>query len=336
MALIIPFFIQHRGCAHRCIFCNQWAATGASEASKKNIEDDLYQTIELWLSRSRAQTKTQVAFYGGSFTCLEESTQKRLLGIVDPFIKQGVITSIRLSTRPDCMSQDICSFLRDYGVETVELGVQSLDDRVLQRSLRGHTSDQCREAAALLAKNDFELGIQMMPGLPGESTRSFLKGVSEVISFHPDFVRLYPVIVLKDTGLAKLYNERSWIPLSMNKAIALTRRARQLFIKHDITVVRMGLQPSDELTKRVLAGPYHPSFGELVVARAWYLRARKILAAAGPGKRVTITISPRDQSAFVGPSKQNIKRLEALSFGSNLVLETDTKLERDRFRYVVN
>ena len=336
MALIIPFFIQHRGCAHRCIFCNQWAATGASGASAENVEDDLAQTIELWLSRSRVQIKTQVAFYGGSFTCLEESTQQRLLDIVNHYIKQGVISSIRLSTRPDCMSQDICSFLRDYGVETVELGVQSLDDGVLHRSLRGHSSDHSREAAALLSKNGFELGIQLMPGLPGESTCSFFKGVREVISFHPDFVRLYPVIVLKDTGLAKLYNETAWIPLSMNKAITLTRRARELFVKHGITVVRMGLQPSEKLGQQVLAGPYHPSFGELVVGRTWYLRARQLLAAAGPGKTVTITISHRDQSAFVGPSKQNIKRLEALTFGSNLALEIDTKLERDQFRYVVN
>lgn len=336
MALIIPFFIQHRGCSHRCIFCNQWAATGVSEASGEHVEEDLHQTIELWLSRSRTQTKTQVAFFGGSFTCLEESSQQRLLGIVAPYIKEGVISSIRLSTRPDCISQDICSFLRDYGVETVELGVQSLNDGVLSRSFRGHTSKHSRVAAALLAKNGFELGIQLMPGLPGESTSSFLKGVREVISFHPDFIRLYPAIVLKDTGLAKLYNETTWIPLSMNKAIALTRRARELFVKHGIKVVRMGLQPSEELEQQVLAGPYHPAFGELVIARTWYLRARELLAAAGPGKTVTITISTRDQSAFIGPSKQNIKRLEALPFGSHLALETDTTLERDQFRYVVN
>jgi histone acetyltransferase (RNA polymerase elongator complex component) len=334
--LIIPYFIQHRGCPHRCLFCNQNAIAGTETSAHAKPEDDLRECIDRWLGRSRKQEHTQVAFFGGSFTCLEEILQRRLLEGVQPYIRAGSVDSIRLSTRPDCVSKDICEFLFSYGVHSVELGVQSMDDTVLQRAHRGHDSEDSLKAIKLLKLNKFEVGVQLMPGLPGETTISFLKGVRALGSLQPDFARLYPTLVIKHTDLAELYETTSWKPLTMNKAVTLCRKAQDLFSEQGIEVIRTGLQPSVELENQVIAGPYHPAFGELVLGRRWYLRARKLLCEAGPGRSLTMTISDRDYSAFVGPGKQNINRLRTLPFGGNLFIETDTSLERGTFHHAIS
>jgi len=205
--LIIPYFIQHRGCPHRCLFCNQKAIAGTETSADIEPEDDLRDCVERWLGRSKAKENIQVAFFGGSFTCLDQTLQRRLLEGVQPYIRAGSVNSIRLSTRPDCLSEDICEFLLSYGVRTVELGVQSMADAVLQQSNRGHSSEDSRKALRLLTSYHFEVGVQLMPGLPGETTNSFLKGVRDIISLQPNFVRLYPTLVIKHTELAELYEK---------------------------------------------------------------------------------------------------------------------------------
>lgn len=298
--------------------------------------EDASRTIQRWLDRSKMQAETQVAFFGGSFTCLDSKVQRSLLEAVQPFIKQGRVKSIRLSTRPDCLSEEICELIYSYGVRTVELGVQSMSDTVLANARRGHSAEDTRAGLSLLSAKEFEVGVQLMPGLPGETTGSFLRGVKELISHQPDFARLYPALVIENTDLAVLYENSDWTPLSMNRAITLSRRALELFSDHGINVIRMGLQPSVELEKQVVAGPYHPAFGELVKARIWYIRTRRLLNESGPGKTVTITVSDRDYSAFVGPNKKNLKRIDSLQDAGRLVVEIDKSLNRDQYRYAIN
>jgi histone acetyltransferase (RNA polymerase elongator complex component) len=333
---IIPYFIQHRGCPHRCLFCNQLAIAGQPTAAARDVAVDLEQTIDLWLGRKRAGTPAQVAFYGGSFTCLDERVQHVLLEAVRPYIRKGEVQSIRLSTRPDCVSDTICSYLETYGVRTIELGVQSMDAAVLARAQRGHSVEAIRDALSVLKRREFEIGVQLMPGLPGETTASFLRGIDELVGFRPHIARLYPTLVIRHTELEDLYAKGQWQPLSLNRAITITRLAGKRFQDAGTKVIRMGLQPTDELAKELVAGPYHPSFGDLVKGRGWYLLSRKILTQAGPGKMVTMTISGRDYSSFVGPRKQNLKRLESLPSCAGLVLRTDTALEREQFRYAVS
>ena len=335
MMFIIPYFIQHQGCPHRCLFCDQNAIAGEQESTvepEKHLED----TIALWLPRNRGNRPVQLAFYGGSFTCLPASLQYRMLSTVHAHVRAGRIESIRLSTRPDCISDEICMFLKDFAVATVELGVQSLNDEVLEKTKRGHGSASVRHAAAMVKNNALQLGIQLMIGLPGESTVSFLKGVRETVEIGPDFVRLYPAVVLKNTGLARMYREAVWKPLSMNRAITLARKARAMLLGQGVRVIRMGLQHSQELVEQILAGPYHPSFGELVIARDWYLKARGVLADAPAGAEVVIHLASGDYSAFVGPSKNNLNRLRKLFPEKRLVLETDKTLARFHYRYAVN
>jgi histone acetyltransferase (RNA polymerase elongator complex component) len=218
----------------------------------------------------------------------------------------------------------------------VEIGAQSMDDHVLDRAKRGHTVADTARALRLLRAHGLEIGLQLMVGLPGETTKSFLDGVDAVAALAPDFVRLYPALVLENTELAKLYRNSPWRPLSLARAVVLTGRARERFLRQGIDVIRMGLQDSAELAKQVLGGPYHPAFGELVMTRSWYLRIGRLLKRAGPGKTLKLAVSERDYSALAGLNKTNLKRLKNLSRGAALEVQTERFLKRNTFYYAVH
>lgn len=333
MPLVIPLFIPHRGCPHLCLFCNQNSITGTVRAqAMEGVEVE--STISTWLARSPGRSDVQAAFFGGSFTCLPLAEQRELLGAVQPFIERGEVGGIRLSTRPDCISDEICQMLRGYRVAIVELGVQSCDDRVLALARRGHTVKDFRRAAAMLRAAGIGVGVQLMPGLPGETTCGFIRGVDEIVHFKPELVRLYPAVILKYSALAAEYLAGRYRPLSLNRAVALAARAKSLFDAAAIPVVRMGLQPSAELENEVLAGPYHPAFGELVLSRLWLRRLRARLADLAAGEHLAIHISGRDRSAIVGKNKMNIRRLEALGFAGRFTFYEEQR-ERGSVEYVV-
>ncbi len=331
--LVVPIFIPHKGCPHQCLFCNQNSITG--QESAKSSDAEIEETIRMWLAASRPRDRVQLAFYGGSFTCLPVEAQEQLFSAVRPYMQSGEIHGIRLSTRPDCLDAGICSFLKDMGVATVELGVQSMDDEVLARSRRGHSSGDCRRAVSFLKTADIEVGIQLMPGLPGEGTRSFFQGVKKVIELFPAFVRLYPVLVVNHSGLAENYRLGQYRPLSMNKAVAMTRRAKQMFTHAGIPVVRIGLHPSPSLERELVAGPYHPAFGELVASRDWLQRIRRLFAEIPAESRLTIQISNRDLSAFLGPKRANMNRLTQLGLAERLAIEPQSEMTRGTLKYVV-
>lgn len=335
MPLVIPLFIPHRGCPHQCLFCNQTSITGEGRDSAPE-GGDVARTLATWLERSPGRAEVQAAFFGGSFTCLPRTEQEELLAAVRPFLESGEVGQVRLSTRPDCISAEICRFLAEHRVGIVELGVQSFDDNVLRAARRGHTAAECRRAAGLLQEAGIEVGIQLMPGLPGDSTRSFLAGIRETIALAPAFVRLYPAVVLKHTGLAGRWREGAYRPLSLNRAVAQTARAKMLFDAAGIRVVRMGLQPSPELAAEVLAGPYHPAFGEFVLSRLWFKEIRQQLATLEVGRHLTICISQRDQSAIIGPRKINIRRLETLGYAGRFTLQPDLHRARGTREYIVS
>lgn len=329
--LVIPIFIAHRGCPHDCLFCNQQKISG----SARNVDVDVAGTIDAWLMRQGARSEVQVAFYGGSFTCLPESEQVALLAAVAPSIAKKKVAAIRLSTRPDCIDATVCRRLQEYQVKVVELGAQSMGDAVLQKSLRGHSSTQIRQSLSLLKRYGIEVGLQLMPGLPGETSSSFLRGIETVIALKPDFVRLYPTLVVKDSGLETLYRTQAYRPLSLSKAVALTARCYQRLTVAGIRVIRMGLQPSASLEKSIIAGPYHPAFGELVQARLWFKKIRVRLAALEPFQQLSVYISPKDMSAVVGMKRQNIKRLEELGFAGRFTIVQKQDMARGSIEYVV-
>ncbi len=205
MTLVIPVFIPHEGCAHRCLFCNQHCLSGQSPPVGG---PEVAATIALWLDRCRPERRrqVQVAFYGGSFTCLAPERQEELLAPVQPFLDRGVVHGIRLSTRPDCIDERSLDRLARSRVQIIELGAQSCDDAVLARAGRGHDSAAVILAAGLVRARGFRLGIQLLPGLPGEDFASLRRTTAAVIGLRPDFVRIYPALVLAGSGLARLYH----------------------------------------------------------------------------------------------------------------------------------
>ncbi len=278
--LVIPIFIAHQGCPHRCIFCDQHSITGKAAGEEHQVTPaSVKKEIEDWLAHSedRKKRQVQVAFYGGSFTGLPVARQKELLDAVKPFIEQGTVQKIRLSTRPDYVNEEIAEFLDKHDVGVVELGVQSLDEEVLKASGRGHSVQQSMEAVKLLKQSGFSVGVQLMCGLPGDSTVKLINTANMVVDLAPDFVRIYPALVIKGSGLARMYRDGSYKPLSLNKAVAQVSLLKTIFEQHNIKVVRVGLQPSEELREKVLGGPYHPAFGELVASRRLFKKAKQLL-----------------------------------------------------------
>jgi len=254
----------------------------------------------------------QVAFYGGSFTGLARERQEELLGAVQPFLAAGQVQELRLSTRPDYVTPEIAGFLREYGVRIVELGAQSLDDRVLAASGRGHTVAQVRTAVACLKEAGLLVGLQLMLGLPGESTAMALASARQAVALEPDLVRLYPCLVVSGSPLAELYRQGRYQPLGLPQAVALAGRLWVIFKAHRIAVVRMGLQPSVSLEKAVLAGPYHPAFGELVLSRLFFKKVRAALFARLPQQPHRLCLARADESIYRGRGNGNVKRLAAL------------------------
>ncbi len=326
--LIIPVFIPHEGCPHRCLFCNQRSISGWS---RPVTPEAVQAEIRLWLERAGSRRDAQAAFYGGSFTALPRSRQEELLNAATPFVASGQIQSLRLSTRPDCMDAEQAAFLKARHVATVELGAQSMNDTVLAAARRGHTAAATDQAMRALRQAGLETGIQLLIGLPGDSRASLRRTVDRVIALRPDFVRLYPLLVMQESGLAELHQQGRYTPLSLDKAVVLAAFMKERFTRADIAVARTGLQAGAELEASLLAGPWHPAFGELVSSRLMLRQTRRLLAQAKTGT-VRLRINPRDQSVFRGMKSANIERLRQLGLWHRIILTTDQTQEQGAVR----
>ena len=225
--------------------------------------------IQRWLQWLRPSKANEAAFYGGSFTGLDMDLQKQLLALTDELLEQGIIGSVRLSTRPDYINAEVLSLLREHGVELVELGVQSLDDAVLQKAERGHTVEAVYAAHKLLKAYGFKTGIQLMVGMPGQDFASVQDTAARVAQLRPDIARIYPLLVIKDTPLAHSYEQGAFVPLSLEEAVEQSAYLYKALTQAGIKVIRIGLQPDEELCAagNIVAGPFHPAMGELVKSR---------------------------------------------------------------------
>jgi len=334
MSLVIPIFIPHEGCPHQCLFCNQHGISGHIAPPVSGAE--VGATIRSWLERTRPanRTEVEVAFYGGSFTGLPVSRQIELLGAVQPFCQQGVVREIRLSTRPDYIDGERLDLLVRHRVSTIELGVQSCDDRILRRSGRGHTVADSVVASRLIKERGLRLGVQLMLGLPGENFRSLRQTTATVIRLGPDFVRIYPTLVLRGSGLERLYHQGGYRPLSLGRAVVSAAYLKKRFDDQGIGVVRMGLQPTAELERSLVAGPHHPAFGEMVKARLMLHQTRRALAGVSSTAPVTLVIAERDQSVFRGLGSANMHRLHQLGLLERFSLRADSAQPRQTVRVI--
>lgn len=306
--VIVPFFISHQGCPHQCVFCNQVKISGAGE--RLPSETEILARIAAY--RDSAGTgPVEVAFYGGTFTNLPVEDQERLLRPLQPLSASGEVVSIRVSTRPDSVDSGIAQFLAGMGVRTVELGAQSMDDEVLALAGRGHTAADTAEACRELRLNGLAVGMQLMPGLPGETTDKALASLEQALALRPDFIRIYPALVIAGTGLEKLYRSGDYAPLSLEDAVALCREMLHRALKAGIRVTRIGLQTTAELERcgTVLAGPYHPAFRQLVEADLCYDLLSRLIRGSRDVSPVTVYCAPSRISDITGQKRGNIHRL---------------------------
>ena len=263
---MIPFFIPHVGCPYVCTFCNQSRITGQSGISHLTPEY-IQQTIKDYIGSKREDKFWEVAFYGGSFTAIHSDLQHTLLAPAHEMLRQGIIDGIRCSTRPDAVGDEAISLLQSYGVKTVELGVQSMNDGILVDAKRGHTAQEVVDAVERLKQRGMTVGVQLLPGLKGETWETILETAIAVVKLKPDFVRIYPVLVIENTELADQYRSGAYKPLSTEQAITYCAFLKEWFEEHNIEVIRTGLQSSEELDSgnSLISGPYEPAMGELVV-----------------------------------------------------------------------
>lgn len=309
--VIIPIFIPHKGCPFDCIYCNQKLISGQMEemreAKMRSIIDDHLKFIT-------KETFVELGFYGGSFTGIDKDEQIHFLKIANEYIGNDKIREIRLSTRPDYINQEILQYLKKYNVKTIELGVQSLDASVLEKSKRGHDSQTVVNSSSQIKEFGFNLGIQTMIGLPGDSFESDLYTARQVILLKPKIVRIYPTLVIKGTYLEELYYKAKYIPLSLNQAVEICSELLKLYEENDIKVIRLGLQPTDSinLEKDVVSGPFHPAFRQLVESKLALGRIERIIEDRELSKNTEISIYTRSSniSNVVGHKRENINYLK--------------------------
>ncbi len=312
----ISIFIPHLGCPFNCIFCNQFKITGSdSVVTPRDVYRLLNETIH---SDKNDKNNTQIAFFGGSFTAIDKNLMIEYLETANNFIGNGMFESIRISTRPDCINEDILTILKKYNVKTIELGIQSLDNTVLEKSKRGHTAEQSLRSCEMIKKNGFELAMQMMCGLPGDTFEKDIYTAKRIIDVGCKQVRIYPVVVIDGTYLAKMYFNGEYSPLKTEDAVDICATLYQLFIDNNVKVLKIGIH-SDSNS---IAGPFHPAFGELVRSKVFY---NKLLKKIEKNKPYDILIAPNFISIAKGNAKSNISLLQTNGYNVNFLTDESVK-----------
>jgi len=309
--LIIPVFIPHLGCPHRCVFCDQTSITGHENGnvSPQQVRDRIAEFLGFEV---RHRGPVEVAFYGGNFLGLPMSHRESILDVAQGFVENGKASGIRFSTRPDTVTGESLKSLACYTVCVVEVGAQSMDDAVLTLSRRGHTAEDTEKAVETLKSHGLSTGVQIMPGLPGDTLESMIETGRSVAELNPDFVRIYPTVVVKNTVLEKWYLSGQFKPLALAEAVEITRQLYLLFETQGISVIRMGLQTTRSLQEpgAVVAGPFHPAFGHLVHSAVFLDRAVKALEREKTeSKTVTLSVHPDDVPKLKGLKSENIRQL---------------------------
>lgn len=306
-AVTVPFFISHQGCPHTCVFCDQRVISGSHGSLPDSAQ--IRAAIDLW-HRSSTGRPLDVAFFGGSFTALPEQVQDRLLAPVQPYLEDGVVRSVRISTRPDGLDGAVVRRLAGQGVAIIEIGVQSMDDEVLALSGRGHDAAASEAALGCIRGQGLVAGAQLMPGLPGDTPARALRSLERVIAAGAVFVRLYPVVVLQGTELARRYQAGDYHPLDMERGIALSKLLLHKAMGAGIDVVRIGLQAGDGLNSAtVLAGCWHPALGQLVRSELYFDLLRQLTAPLPGDEPFRIACHPTRLSDVIGQKRRNLARL---------------------------
>lgn len=329
---IIPIFVPHEGCPHDCVFCNQNSITGTSTKV-----DAIYveQTINEYLKTiDNDEAIIEVSFFGGTFTAIKIEKQIELLTVAKKFKDNNKIKFIRLSTRPDYIDDKILCNLKKYSVDIIELGVQSLDEEVLLKSGRGHTSEDVEHASKLIKQYDFILGHQIMIGLPGDNIDKDIDTAKRSIDLKPDICRIYPALVIKDTPMEKMYTKQTFKPYSLSEAVNISKLIYIMMVANKINVIRIGLQPTEEISEGndLVAGPFHPAFRELVEGSIYNDMLFGVIMNNFKkdliGNRVLVKINPKDISKLYANGKSFFNDIKKQINTISIEIFQDITIER--------
>lgn len=308
----IALFVVHKGCPHMCSFCNQRSISGSSkEITPEDVHSAALTAVKL-LTAAEA-SGGEIAFFGGSFTMIERDYMISLLEAAYEHIADGTFKGIRISTRPDGITPEICGILKKYGVTAVELGAQSLDDRVLELNERGHTAQDVENACRMLKEYGFETGLQMMTGLYGSEDSDSLETAEKIILLAPDTVRIYPTVVIENTKLHSLMLEGKFNPQGVEEAVNICSKLIPMFENAGIKIIRVGLHSGGDVEGSFAAGAYHPALRELCEGRIFLNAALEKLEKLGKGK-YKLAVNPRNISKMTGHKKQNLTMLRSLGY----------------------
>ena len=330
---ILPVFVPHFGCPHDCVFCNQRHISGEQiPATAETVRQVILEAGQ----HTAGHEKLQLAFYGGSFTAIPEEDQLFLLQAAGEALDKGAIDSIRLSTRPDAISDEVLHRLQTYGVETIELGAQSLCDEVLRLSGRGHSAEDVRQASRMIKEAGFQLILQMMTGLPGDTPSRSMATAEEIIRLKPDGVRIYPTVIVRDTALYTLWQRNEYREHTVEDAVSLCSQLVPLFEAAGIPVIRVGLNPTEELSAgAAVAGAYHPAFGELVRSRILRNEAESLLQGTAPGSRICLEVPKSKLSQMIGQHRENLQFLQERFALSSVRVKTGSELGDHEIRFFI-
>ena len=328
---IIPIFISHQGCPHQCVFCNQDRIAGKVE---EVFASDVKNTIEEYLNTINTIGSTiEVSFFGGTFTAISVAKQKELLEVAREYKNKGLIHKVRLSTRPDAINSYILDYLKEYSVDIIELGVQSLNDEVLQKAGRGHSVEDVIKASKLIKEYGFVLGHQIMPGLPSDNFEIDIETTKKSIEMKPDIWRIYPALVIKDTPMEIMYTRGEYRPYTLEEAVYISSEMLKLYNKAKVKVIRIGLQPTDTITtgKDIVDGPFHPAFRELVEG---FSLCNILKEKVSSEKDILIEMNERDISKLYANKKQYFNDFSKNRDGKVFV-NVNKKVKRGKIRLTV-
>ena len=320
----VPIFIPHMGCPHACVFCDQRTISGCSSFRVEAVEQEISEA----LATIPKGSDVEIAYFGGSFTAIDQALMVRLLDVAERFVREGSVSGIRFSTRPDAVGEDVLDLLSHYTISAIELGLQSMDDGVLTACKRGHTAAVAEDACRRIVKRGHSLVGQMMLGLPASTREKERYTAERICALGASAARIYPTVVLKGTALARMMESGSYLSLTPNEAVLRAADVMELFLERGVEILRVGLCASDGLTSdNVAGGAYHPALGELAYSELFYRRMYACLeqkAKEWAGETVTVFVPTGKTSQAIGQHRANVKKLaKAFALADVKVCESD-------------
>ena len=327
----VAFFVPMVGCPHRCSFCDQNSITGESGIPTP-------EEIDLTLKKASRELrgfseKSEIAFFGGSFTMIPRELMVSLLAPAKKWVDRKAFSGIRISTRPDAIDEEVLALLKEYGVTAIELGAQSCSDAVLEKNRRGHTFADTQKAAELIREAGFSLGLQMMTGMPGSSRDDDILTAARFAALKPETMRIYPALVLKNTLMAKWFEDGEYVPQTVEEAAAECAELLDIFELYKIRVIRLGLHAEESLEDGLVAGPYHPAFREICESLRFRKKIAPMLCRLPKGSYV-LSVAPGDVSKCTGQHKSNIEHWQKLGYEIKIV--PDNKLAPGDFEVMMS